>query len=79
MQVPSVTQPPAKATWQVDTTPPAEAPQLVAKAGAGKAAVAKPTASSAPKVSIPTPTDFGRLPSDALESDEAVPTGPVRY
>ena len=69
-----LTQPTAKATWQVDTPPAAEAPLPLGKAGAGKACVDKPGV-QAPKA--PTPTDSSPLPSDAL--DEDLPSGPVRY
>ena len=74
LQVPILTQPTAKATWQVDTPPAAEAPLPPGKAGAGKAGAGKPGV-QAPKAA--TPTDSGPLPSDAL--DEDFPSGPVRY
>lgn len=74
LQVPMLTQPTAKATWQVDTPPPVEAPLPPGKAGAVKAGAGKPGV-QAPKAA--TPTDSGPLPSDAL--DEDLPSGPVRY
>ena len=69
-----LTQPTAKATWQVDTPPPVEAPLPPGKAGAVKTGAGKPGV-QAPKAA--TPTDSGPLPSDAL--DEDLPSGPVRY
>ena len=74
VQVPMMTQPTAKATWQVDTPPPMEAPVAPGKAGAGKTGAGKPGV-QAPQSAIPT--DSGPLPSDAL--DEDLPSGPVRY
>ena len=75
MQVPSLTQPTAKASWQVDTPPSADPIQPTPKPGAGKAAAAK-AAVQAPQVS--TPTDSSPLPADVPDSEDAAPTGPVR-
>lgn len=69
-----LTQPSAKATWQVDTAPPVEESMPTGKASAAKAGAAKSSA-QAPKVA--TPTNSGPLPSDALEED--MPSGPIRY
>ena len=69
-----LTQPTAKATWQVEAPPPVEAPLPLGKAGAGKAGAGKPGV-QAPNAA--TPTDSGLLPPDAL--DEDLPSGPVRY
>lgn len=74
LQVPMLSQPTAKATWQVDIPPPVEALLPPSKAGAGKAGANKPGV-QAPKAA--TPTDSGPLPSDAL--DEDLPSGRVRY
>lgn len=74
LQVPVLTQPTAKATWQVDTAPPVEDPMPTGKASAAKAGAAK---SGAQASKAATPTNSGPLPSDALEED--VPSGPIRY
>ncbi len=75
MQVPSLTQPTAKASWQVDTPPSADPVQPTPKPGAGKAAAAK-AAVQASQVS--TRTGSSPLPADAPDSEDAAPTGPVR-
>ncbi len=75
MQVPSLTQPTAKASWQVDTLPSADPVQPTTKPGAGKSAAAK-AAVQAPQVS--TPTGSSPLPADVPDSEDAAPTGPVR-
>ncbi len=75
MQVPSLTQPTAKASWQVDTPPSADPGQPTPKPGAGKAAAAK-AAVQASQVS--TRTGSSPLPADAPDSEDAAPTGPVR-
>ncbi len=75
MQVSSLTQPTAKASWQVDTPPSADPVQPTPKPGAGKAAAAK-AAVQAPQVS--TPTGSSPLPADVPDSEDAAPTGPVR-
>ncbi len=74
MQVPSLTQPTAKASWQVDTPPSADPVQPTPKPGAGKAAAVK-AAVQAPQVS--TPTGSSPLPADVPDSEDAAPTGPV--
>ena len=71
LQVPMLTQATAKASWQVDSPPPAEAAQPAGKASAAKAGATKTIASK-----VPTPTSSGPLPSDALDDD--APSGPVR-
>ena len=76
MQVPSLTQPTAKASWQVDTPPSADPVQPTPKSGASKAATAKAAAQA---TQVSTPPASSPLPTEALDSEDAAPTGPVRY
>ena len=76
MQVPSLTQPNAKASWQVDTPPSADPVQPTPKPGAGQAGAAK-AAVQVPQPSTPTASTL--LPPDVPDSEDAAPTGSVRY
>ncbi|KAL0048239.1 hypothetical protein WJX82_010821 [Trebouxia sp. C0006] len=75
-KVPSLTQPTAKASWQVDTPPSADPVQPTPKSGASKAATAQAAAQA---TQVSTPPASSPLPAEALDSEDAAPTGPVRW
>ena len=68
LQVPELTMPTAKASWQVDTLPPVEAaspaPAKAGKAAAGKAAAAPAQATAAAVSPAASPAASGGLPPE---------------